>query len=190
MRRAQRVGGLQRMTPLHTAPALRATADVHVEPPHDRADHREIFLILRGDAGLLDGAPTVRAGRRQRRGERLIDARGRGALRATSVSRPRAASGPSAVPLGTVFPKRRRLTKPGAAGGIELFLEPLVLTLQSIAFTLDLAAPPFGLRQILTQPCEHAKRFARWQETTASRHSSSTGSPRHPPRRSRATATL
>ena len=76
----QRVGGLQRVPALDAAATGDTTADVHVEAPDDRPHHRQLFLILRRDAGALDRAATVWAGGGKRGRVGLIDAPRKGRL--------------------------------------------------------------------------------------------------------------
>lgn len=61
-RRAQGIGRLQRMAPLH-ATATRATAaNLDGEGAHDRPHHREIFLVLTRRPGAAQRTPTLRTG--------------------------------------------------------------------------------------------------------------------------------
>ena len=57
---SQCIGGLQRVATLNPPPTLRAVADVDVEAAHEGTHHREVFLVLRRDAGYLDRAAAVR----------------------------------------------------------------------------------------------------------------------------------
>jgi hypothetical protein len=61
-RGAQRVRGLQRMTPLHAPPALSAQTDRHMKGAHDRAHDREIFLILRRLTVQVQGPAAIWTG--------------------------------------------------------------------------------------------------------------------------------
>jgi hypothetical protein len=47
--RAQRIGGLQRMTSLRPSATVGATSHVHLEPPDHGTDDRKILLILPND---------------------------------------------------------------------------------------------------------------------------------------------
>jgi hypothetical protein len=83
-RPAERVGGLERMPPLHASATPLAATDVDAEAPGDRPHGRYVFLVLVGDA-LLDEmtARAVRAPCGRRRVERFVDVlrdRPRGAL--------------------------------------------------------------------------------------------------------------
>ena len=152
LRGAQRVGRLPRMTTLHPAPTLDAGADLHVELPHDRLHHGQIFLDLDRDAGAGDGPATVRAAGRQRRAVAFIDVRRSGASSATALGRPGPPPRASVPALGSRLPKRRRLTEARPPRRVQLVLQPLVLPLQAIAFALDLAPLGLGTRQRLLQP--------------------------------------
>ena len=44
------------MPALHPPLTLRAVADLNVEPPHERAHHGQVFLILRRHTGHFDRA--------------------------------------------------------------------------------------------------------------------------------------
>ena len=94
-RGSERVGGLQEMPALHGAATLLTLANVHMERADDRADRRQVFLVLRGRARELEGAATVRT--RQ------------GQLRRCRSHRPRVAS---VVGHGTHMPRQ-----PAAPGG-------------------------------------------------------------------------
>jgi hypothetical protein len=158
---AERVGGLQRVAALHATAAALAAADMHVEPAHVRSHHRQILLHLRGDARLGHRAATVRARRRQRDVNRLVDRR-RSPVTVAAVP-------PSPSPTGTTrlrrrraVRERRRLTLAGAPRRVKrlcqspdvapqalaLSFEPNVLIPQSIAFIsrpLNLTAQPLQL---------------------------------------------
>lgn len=152
VRGTQRIGGLQGMPALHAPATLAATTHLHIELSDDRSHDREIFLILGGDAGELDGAATVRARRWQRGGVGLIDAGRPWSSPATAIRGTGAPARTSAATLGPVFREGGRLTEAGAPGRIELLLETFVLALQPIAFTLDVAPSSFRARHVVAQP--------------------------------------
>ena len=54
---SQRVGGLQGMPALDPSTTGDTAANFHVESPDDRPNHREIFLILGGNARTTCSAP-------------------------------------------------------------------------------------------------------------------------------------
>ena len=124
------------MPPLDPAATRDTAAHLHVKAPDDRPDHREVFLILRRDAGQLHRAPTAGARRRQRRVIRHIDMRGNRAPGAAPIP----ATGPSspwpAAALRAIFGERGRLPEPGAPRGIELLLQAFTPALPSIAVAL------------------------------------------------------
>jgi len=76
-RGAQRIRGLQRVPALHAAVTLAALTDGDAKLVHDRALHRQIFLVLRDDAAAPDRSATVGTLRRQRRVMPHIDVRRR-----------------------------------------------------------------------------------------------------------------
>ena len=129
----QRVGRLQRMPALDAAATGDATADVHVEAPDDRPHDGQIFLILRGDAGALDRAATVRAGGGKRGLVSLIAPPWNGSSGPTPVGGAGAPSRPSAAALGPIFCERGGLTEAGAPCRIELLFQARILTLQVVA---------------------------------------------------------
>ena len=133
---AQRVGGLQRMAALD-APATGDTApDLHVKASNDGPDHREIFLILGGDALQLHRAPISGTRCRQWCVVSHIDVRGHRAMRAASVP----AAGSSApwptAALWVILGERGRLPEPCTPRRIELALQAFVVPLQPIALAI------------------------------------------------------
>jgi hypothetical protein len=140
------------MPALHPSPTLAATAHLDIEVPDQRANDRKILLILGADAGPLDGAAAIRAHRGQRGRVALIDAWRVRPPTAAPIRGSGPPARPSAVTLGPVLRKRRRLAKASPPGGIQLLLEAVVLALQSIAFALDLASPLLRARHVLAQP--------------------------------------
>ena len=150
-RGTERVGGLQEMPALHAAATLLTLANVHMERADDRADRRQVFLVLRGSARELEGAATVRTRQGQCGGVGLID---RGWLRSSGMAPICRASPPprvAATTLRTVLRKRRGLAKARPAGRIQLLFEVFVLTLQLIAVALGFATLLFRARQFFAQ---------------------------------------
>jgi len=88
-RRAQRVGGLQRMAALHAEPARTALSHVDVELADDRPHRREVFLELYRHAAPTHGAATTGALRRQRRPEPLVHLSRGLAMRGAPIRRTR-----------------------------------------------------------------------------------------------------
>lgn len=145
--RAERIGGLQRMTALHAPPTVPALADRDPKLVDDGALHGQVFLVLRHDAALRHRAAAVRTVRGHRRVVRDIDARGRRTMRVPPIRETRFAAGPLGLLLRQPARKRRGLTSGSAARHLELFFQPLVLAPQPV--TLDLRA-----LQILAQPID------------------------------------
>ncbi|MGH8623257.1 MAG: hypothetical protein ACRET3_14070, partial [Burkholderiales bacterium] len=111
----------------------------------DWPDDREIFLILRDDVRALHGAATRGTRDGQCRVVGFIDPAGR---RARSMPSIRAAGAPARRTTGALsmgLGKRSGLPEPGPPRGIELILQPLIATLQPIAFALE-------VRHRVTQP--------------------------------------
>ena len=120
----QRVGRLQRMPALDAAATGDAPADVHVEAPDDRPPDGQIFLILRGDAGALDRAATVRAGGGKRGLVSLIDPPWNGSSGPTPVGGARrAVPAVCRSPGAESFANGAGLTEAGAPCRIELLFQ-------------------------------------------------------------------
>src|SRR5229473_3714600 len=142
--RAERVGALQRMAPLHASMALRAFPDRNVEGADDGLDRREIFLILRRMPRHADGSATVGTPRRDRRVVAFIDANRHPTMRLAPIRRAGPAARDPRRGLRRPFRKRRGLPVAGAAGRVQLLLqaidllpEPLALTPPPIPFLFD-----------------------------------------------------
>ena len=134
--RAQRVGGLQGVAALHPSPALRAVADLDVEPAHDRAHLGQFFLILRRHAGHLDRAAAVRARRGDRRYVGFVDPRRAGTAAVPPVLRTGPPAGPLAVTLRPVLGEGRRLPATGAPRRLQLLFQVVVLAFQTVDLAL------------------------------------------------------
>jgi hypothetical protein len=121
------------------------------ERAHDRADHREIFLVLDRLARAGQPAAAVRARRRQRRVIPLIDMGRDRAMRLAAIG----ATGFAAWPTRGAARERRGLSERRAPRQIEVVFEPLDLLAQRVAFLtisipilirpLMLATEPFNL---------------------------------------------
>ena len=74
-RRPQRIRGLQRMPALQASPAGRTPTDRHVEATDEGSHIRELFLILRGDAGHRHRPGTMRTRGRQADRNHVVDRR-------------------------------------------------------------------------------------------------------------------
>jgi hypothetical protein len=170
--RAQRIGGLQRMTALH-APMTHATlTDRHPEVAHDRALHREVLMKLRRGARPAHRSRTVRTLRRQRRVVRLVDVDRTPALPAGPIRRAWLAPGSARGRLGRSSRERRRLAIHGPARSLKLVFQLVVFAPQSLAFG-------FGAAQVLAQPVDLPRlivddllRVTRRLVTGAQRHAS------------------
>lgn len=138
----QRVGGLQRMTALHTALARPAVADMNAKRAHDDAWDREFFLTLKGDPRLAHRATTRRTATRQRRLVGFVNPSWTPAMRLHAIAGARLPTGRARVRRQR-FRERRGLTVAPPPCLIQLTLDPLeftaepfVLTLQPIALAL------------------------------------------------------
>jgi hypothetical protein len=135
-RRAQRVGGLQRVASLHAAPAHPTRADVNPKRPDDDPRHRQFFLILHCHPGRVDRSATVRAVVGQRRVVPLIDPAWAAAPTFAAVPCARFAPWPTRM-RGESSGEGRRLTMRRPAGFIELALQSLVITPQAVVLALQ-----------------------------------------------------
>ena len=149
---AERIRGLQRMTALHAAPAPDALTDVDVKGAHDRALHRQLFLILRGDAHRAHRAVAVWAPLRQARLVCLIDLRWRSPVGARAVCSAGFPSRPTWGGHARPARERRRLAIDGAARGVELFFQFFVFAPESLPLrfrSTQVFAEPFDLATLL-----------------------------------------
>ena len=142
--RPERIGGLKAVAPLHAPPALRAAADLDVEATHDGLHLRELFLILRGHAGHLNGAAAVGTRRRRWRPVGLVDPRRAWAAALPAVPCTGPAARAPALPLRPVLGEGRGLPSPCAARVVELLLEVFATTLPPVSVA-------GGARQVLAQ---------------------------------------
>ena len=142
--RPEGVGYLEAVAALHAPPAPRTAADLDVEAAHDGADSGELFLILRGYAGHLDGTTAVGTRRRHRRPVGLVDPRRAASRTLSPVLRPGPSAGRLAGPLRPVLGEGCSLPFGGAAGLIELLLEVLATSLPAVSVA-------GGARQVLVQ---------------------------------------
>jgi hypothetical protein len=141
---AQRIGGLQRMAPLHAAATCPALADVHLKPADVRPHHGQLFLDLIRDARFVEGAPARGTARGQRHVDRLVHVRRRVAMSVTAVAPTGAATGRLRARRGRAFRERRGLPLRCPAREIKFLLQPLVLAAQPFVLALDpLALLPF-----------------------------------------------
>ena len=147
----QCVGRLQRVPALDASATGDTTADVHVETPNDRAHRGQIFLILRGDAGALDRAATVRTGRGQRRVVGHIHARGNRASRPAAIPDAGTPPRPPTPALWPVLGERRGLPEARAPRHVELLLQTRILLLQSVALAFHGSALTLRTHQLLAQ---------------------------------------
>src|SRR5206468_1862367 len=119
-RGAERIGGLQRMPALHAAATLLTLANVHLERADDRADRRQVFLVLRSDAGEMEGAATVRTRRWQCGGVRLITPCRRRSSGAAPICRASPPPRAAATALRPVLRKRSGLAHTRPTGRLKL----------------------------------------------------------------------
>ncbi len=125
------------MPTLHAAPTLRALPDGDVKAPDDWLDDREVFLILRRHAQLVQRPATPRT----RLGERgivgRIDPCGNRATRPAPIP----PTGPSprlpAAALGSILRERRGLPETGPPRGGQLLREAFTPTLPPVTIARD-----------------------------------------------------
>ena len=165
-RRAQRVGGLQHVMALHPPLTTRAVADLDVEAAHDRAHHRQLFLILRRHAGHFDRAAAVRTRHRNRRRVGLVDPRRARAAAVAAILRTGPPSGTPPATLRPVLGKRRGLpaTRPACLvqlpfQALDLLLQALILPLQAVVLALQPLCVALAPRQLSLEPFEVAVQF-------------------------------
>ncbi len=153
---AERIGGLQRMPALDATAAPTTTADMHVETAHLRSHDRQIFLDLGRHASFGDATATVRTLVRKRNVNDLIDgSRGLTMTMATMAPTSPTAGSPR-IRFRRALRERCRLPFADTPRGGELFLQPLVLTLQPLARLLRFL-------ELLTQPIDFSiEVFERW----------------------------
>ena len=119
-------------------------ANFHVESPDDRPNHREIFLILGGNAHHVQRAPTIRARRRERRVGGHVHVRGNRTSRSAAIAGVGAPTRPPTPALRATLRERRGRPEPGPPCGVELLAEAFTLALPPIPVTLR-------ARQLLAQ---------------------------------------
>jgi hypothetical protein len=134
--RAQGVGGLQRMAPLHAAPTCLTAADGHAKRTDEDAGLWKFFLILHRHAGLPHGPATPRTLTRQLRLVVFVDPPRSTAVSLHAIAAPRFPSRATWVRHGW-FSEWRSLSVRRTAGFIELALQPLVSMTQLIVITLE-----------------------------------------------------
>ena len=116
-----------------------------VEASNERSHHREIFLVLRCDAGHQHRAATVRTRRRRRGSMGPVDS---GRSPATRLPAAVGARAPTAAP-GPVLGEGSCLSESRSPRRVELLLEAVSVALPLVPVALD-------SRQLLAQP------FDRW----------------------------
>jgi len=129
--RAQRIGGLPGMAPLHATPAGAAAANLDRERAHDRTHDGQIFLILPGGANPAQRSVTVRTRRGQAGVVVFVDVRGDGAMRVAAIRPARPSAG---------APRRRSRHATREGGRLAIHLAPRVVEL--IFEVVDLPAEP------------------------------------------------
>ena len=141
---SQRVGGLQGMPAVDPSTTGDTAANFHVESPDDRPNHREIFLILGGNAHHVQRAPTIRARRRERRVGGHVHVRGNRTSRSAAIAGAGAPTRPPTPAPRAPLRARRGRPEPGPPCGVELLAEAFTLALPPIPVTLR-------ARQLLAQ---------------------------------------
>lgn len=131
-------------------PALPATTahgavpDLDPKLAHPGPHRRQIFLILRDDFDVRHGPVTVRTGPSHRGVVVVVDVRGHGPMHMPAIGRTRFAARTPRPGRRRALGKRRGLTIAGAAGGLEVLAQPLILAPEPIAFAFKLI--PFALQ--------------------------------------------
>ena len=125
------------MPPLHAAATVRALPDGHVKAPDDGLDEREVFLILRRHAELVQRPATPRTRLGERGGVGRIDPCGNGPTRPTSIPATGPPPRPPAVALGPILGERCGLPETGPPRGGQLLREAFTPTLPPVAIARD-----------------------------------------------------
>jgi hypothetical protein len=154
--RAEGIGGLQRMATLHAPPTGAAAADLDGEGAHDRADDREIFLVLPRGAGAAQASATMRARVGQSRTMALIYMRRNRAMGFAAI-RPARASARSARGARRC-PTRERSGLPIhlATGVVELVFEAVDLFSERVPLLPVSISIPIGPLVLATQALDFA----------------------------------
>lgn len=163
---AQRVGRLQRMTPLHAAVTLAALADGHTKLVHDGSLHRQIFLVLRHHATAAYRPATIWTVRGQRRLMGEIDARGRAAVGSAAVRDARLAPWSLGMFFGQPARKRCRLPIRPPTRHVEFVFQPLVFAPQAIALDLrpqEVFLQSFDLTRLIVDDLLRVTRRRIWR---------------------------
>jgi len=133
-RRADRIGRLQRVAPLHAATALGAVADGDVECTHDGADVRHIFLVLRRVARGSQSSAAIRTTWWQRRRMSFMDRRWDRPMRLLSVGGASPAARPAWPPPWRAAGERRGLSVQRTTRIIQLVFETIDLLAEAVTF--------------------------------------------------------
>jgi hypothetical protein len=158
------------MPALHAAVTLPALADGDAKLVHDRALHRQIFVILRDDAAVPDRAATVRTLRGQWRVVRHVHARRRTPMRLPAIGGAGFAAWTLGMLLGQAARKRRRLAIGAPTCHLEFFFQPLVLATEPSAFdlrALQILAESFDFPRLIIDDPSGVRR---WRIGRAPRH--------------------
>ena len=139
------------MPPLHAPATLLTVPDVDMKGADDRADWRQVFLILRGGRRFGHRPSTRRTDRRDRCVIRLVDVRGNGPMGGPTIRRSRFAAGAPRVSTRLVLGKRRGLPSTRPARRLELVAEAFVLASQSVILPAQRIAFPLRSFSALTE---------------------------------------
>jgi hypothetical protein len=150
-RRREGIGGLQRVTPLHSLVALRTSADRNAKAPHPRAAHN-LFLVLRLHPFDRQRPTAGRALRWRRYGDLFVyTIRDRPPV-VRAMGRTRLTPGSSGLTLGKTTGERGGLASGGTlrsfqflAQPLDFLLQPLALPLQPLVLFLQLLVSSAGL---------------------------------------------
>lgn len=158
------------MVALHPTTALRALADVDVEPADDRPLHGQFFLILRRHPRAAYGRGAVRAGGGQRRRVRLVDVRRRAPMGARTIGGAGLVPRPSRLRDARATRERRRLAIDGAPRRVEFVFQFLVFAPQPLPLRLRPPQVFLQLRDATRVLVDDLLGIARWCSLVALRH--------------------
>ena len=149
--RAERIRGLQRISPLDAAVAAATRADMDVKPAHDRRDRRQILLILNGHVRFANPIATVRTALRQRHVVPFRHAGWHRPLPATSIRRTRLPSRTARPTRRRALRERRRLTGARAPRRLQFLFQSHVFALQPRPLPFDVSPLSFRPFELLPQ---------------------------------------
>ena len=151
-RRAERIGGLERMPARHAPPTPLTLPDVDVKRAHQRRHRRQVFLVWRRHGRFDHRARTARTDGRERGVVRFVDVRRDGPVGGPAIGETGFPIRASRVRTGAILGKRRRLPKAGAPRRLECRAKAVVLASQSLVVSPQRIALTLGAFRALA-PC-------------------------------------